>query len=350
MTETKEPKQREGLFRVAPKPEMLRSEPLFEYPIPLEETTDFITPRDRLFTLAHLGIPNIDTANWCLEIGGLVKTTTSFRYKDLTRLESISLQTIHQCAGNPLDPTNPTRTIANVEWRGVLLRDILKKAVLAPGCNYIWAYGLDHGEFAIPSYSSPHQEHYVKDLPIDYVMEEDVLVATHINGEPLSPNHGYPARIVAPGYYGNNSVKWLCRIDAAARRADGFFTKELYNDPGDREGETKPVWEIAPESLIVRPVNDKSIPEKEVTIWGWAWSSEEIVNVAVSTDGGSSWRAANVAPREHASWQRFEIPWKPGGSGQYEIISRAEDLAGRCQPMTGARNAVHKITIDVCEE
>jgi DMSO/TMAO reductase YedYZ molybdopterin-dependent catalytic subunit len=115
--------------------------------------------------------------------------------------------------------------IANVEWRGVLLREILALARVEPSCRYIWAYGLDHGTF----YSSPHQEHYVKDLPLDYVMKHDVIVATHLNGEPLSPKHGFPARIVAPGYYGTNSVKWLCRVEAANRRANGHFTRELHN-------------------------------------------------------------------------------------------------------------------------
>jgi DMSO/TMAO reductase YedYZ molybdopterin-dependent catalytic subunit len=150
----------------------------------------------------------------------------------------VTLRAAHQCAGNPLEPTKPARTIANVEWRGVLLRDILQRVEVSPTCRYIWAYGQDCGSF----YGSPYQEHYVKDLPVDYVMQEDVLVATHLDGEPLPLKHGFPARVVAPGYYGTNSVKWLCRLEAAERRANGYFTNELYNDPAADGVGTKPVW------------------------------------------------------------------------------------------------------------
>ena len=200
VTKSKETNLREGLSRVAPKPEMLIPQSFFEYPLPFEETTDFITPSDRLFTLAHFGVPKIEPESWRLDISGLVEAPRAFRYEELEAFKTYSVQTIHQCAGNPLDPTNPTRTIANVEWSGVLLRDVLNQVGIRPDCKYIWAYGLDYGSFKVPSYSGPYQEHYVKDLPIEYVMDESVLVATHINGNPLSPNHGYPARIVAPSY------------------------------------------------------------------------------------------------------------------------------------------------------
>ena len=129
---------------------------------------------------------------------------------------------------------------------------------------------------------------------MDYVMNEDVIVATHLNGEPLSLKHGFPARVVAPGYYGTNSVKWLCRLQAADRRANGYFTKELYNDaPVDGSG-PKPVWEIEPESVIVDPANESQFSTSKVHVWGWAWSPSEVDTVEVSTDGGKSWDTAIV--------------------------------------------------------
>ena len=100
-------------------------------------------------------------------------------------------------------------------------------------------------------------------------MTHDVIVATHLNGEPLSPKHGFPARIVAPGYYGTNSVKWLCRIEAADRRANGDFTKELYNDRVPDSGAMKPVWAIEPASVTVSPGADNQLKADREMIFGW---------------------------------------------------------------------------------
>ena len=332
---------RQGLLRVASKPEMAVTQPVLEFPLTPEQNTEFVTPSDKLFVLAHLGVPQIHSHSWSFDVVGLVGSPVSLRYSDLERFRPKTVNTILQCAGNPLEPTKPFRLIANVEWRGVLLREILELAHVDPACRYIWAYGLDHGAF----FSSPHQEHYVKDLPLDYVMKHDVIVATHLNGEPLSPNHGFPARIVAPGYYGTNSVKWLCRVEAANRRADGHFTRELYNDRIPGTDATKPVWEIAPESVIVSPGEGNEVEAAGVTILGWAWALAEIATVEVSTDGGKTWTAAEVEPKKDGCWQRFSYQWAAKRAGDFELLSRATDRDGRAQPLDGARNAVHRVRV-----
>ena len=346
MTTESDTRQREGLVRVAPKPTMAVPEPVLEWPLPLAQTTDFFTPTDKLFVLAHLGVPQIAQESWRLDIAGLVGKPLSLRYDDLERFPSVTLEAAHQCAGNPFEPTKPARTIANVQWRGVRLRDILQRADLLSTCRYVWAFGQDCGSF----FGGPYQEHYVKDLPIDYVMREHVLVATHMNGAPLPSKHGFPARVVAPGYYGTNSVKWLCRLEAADRRANGHFTKELYNDPLPEGAGTKPVWRIEPESVIVAPAHDSVSSGSRLTIWGWAWSPAEIDAVEVSTDGGKSWYAAAVDRKESFCWQRFRYDWAPSQPGRYEVMSRATDREGRTQPLDGARNAVHRVACTVATD
>ena len=338
--------ERQGLVRVASKPEMAVVQPVLEFPLTPEQNTAFVTPSEKLFVLAHLGVPRIQTDVWSFDVVGLVGSPISLRYADLKRFTPKTVSTILQCAGNPLEPTKPFRLIANVEWRGVLLREILELANVDRSCRYIWAYGLDHGTF----FSSPHQEHYVKDLPLDYVMKHDVIVATHLNGEPLSAKHGFPARIVAPGYYGTNSVKWLCRVEAANRRADGHFTRELYNDRIPGTDAARPVWEIAPESVIVSPGQGSELSSAGIRISGWAWSMAEIKTVEVSTDGGTTWAAANVEPKKNGSWQRFSYEWKAKRAGNCELLSRATDRDGRTQPMDGARNAVHRVGVTVVSE
>lgn len=338
--------ERKGLRRIAPKPEMAVSTPVLEFPLRPEQLTDFVTPSEALFVLAHLGVPAVDAHRWCFDVVGEVDSPRSFRYADLAQFTPTTVNAVFQCAGNPLEPTKPARVIANVEWRGILLREILEQARVAPSCRYIWAYGLDYGSF----FSSPFQEHYVKDLPLDYVMSEDVIVATHLNGEPLSAKHGFPARIVAPGYYGTNSVKWLCRIEAASRRANGYFTQELYNDRLPGTDAAKPVWDIAPESIIVSPRDRFESKPADLLISGWAWSSAAIAAVDISTDGGQTWAAAEVEPRRNASWQRFNHRWTVERPGTYALLSRATDCNGAIQPLDGARNAVHRVGITVTSE
>lgn len=342
--------EREGLRRVAPKPRLSVPETFLEFPLPIEQTTEFMTPSDKLFVLAHLGVPQIELDTWRFDIVGLVGSPYSLSYADLARFTPTTVKSFHQCAGNPLEPTRPMRVVANVEWRGVLLRDILEQARVTSSCRYIWAYGLDYGTFNAPSYSSPYQEHYVKDLPLDYVMNNDVIVATHLNGEPLPARHGFPARIVAPGYYGTNSVKWLCRVEAADRRADAYFTQELYNDRVPGSDTAKPVWEIQPESIIVRPAAGSQLRTAEVLISGWAWSASDIDVVEISTDGGRTWAAAKVEPKEHGYWQRFSYRWAAHHAGHCELLSRATDRKGCTQPLDGARNSVHRVGITVMGE
>lgn len=343
MTRDSDGEAREGSLRVAPAPDMAVATPVLEFPLAPAQNTAFLTPTDKLFVLAHLGVPRLDEATWRVDVGGQVTTPLSLGYAELASMPQTGVTTVFQCAGNPQAPTQALRVVANAEWRGVLLRELLARAGVAPCCTHVWLYGQDHGSYP----GTPYQEHYVKDLPLDYVMQHDVLVATHLNGEPLRAAHGFPARIVAPGFYGTNSVKWLCRIEAADRRANGLFTRELYNDASVDADQPAPVWHIAPESLIVTPGDGAALSAEDVTIAGWAWAFDEIVAVAVSVDDGATWTPAEVTPRQASAWQRFTCPWSPMRAGPHALLCRATDRQGRTQPLAGARNAVHRVEVTV---
>jgi sulfane dehydrogenase subunit SoxC len=174
-----------------------------------------------------------------------------------------------------------------------------------------------------------------------------------LNGEPLPVENGFPVRLFIPGWYGTNSVKWLYRMTLADRRADGLFTTKYYNDAvatssGDTTPSRLPAWAIAPESVIVAPAPDEGLRlGKSVEIWGRAWAAAGIRSVEVSPDGGRSWQAATVEPREQWSWQRFSCPWRPRTAGIVTLACRATDLAGATQPPTGARNEIHTVAVTV---
>ena len=259
-------------------------------PLAPHQMRDRLTRTQDVIVLCHLGVPRLERDRWSLTIDGMVERPCTLRFDDLVRYPKTEVASVHQCCGSPLAPFAPTRRVCNVRWGGVRLVDVLADCRPSAAAQYIWSYGADSGEF-----SGVVVEAYVKDLPIARV-EADVLIAYEMNGSALPAEHGFPARLVVPGFYGTNSVKWLTRMTLVESRAPGPFTTRWYNDPvldgtGGETGETTPVWSIAPESLIVSPMPHETIElSAEREIWGWAWADGGVRNVYVRTDDAATWR------------------------------------------------------------
>ena len=234
----------------------------------------------------------------------------------------------------------PKRRVGNVVWSGVQLRDVLQECSVEPGAAFVWTHGLERGDFA-----DVENEPYVKDLPLTKAVCPEVLLATGMNGSLLTPDRGGPARLVVPGWYGTNSVKWLGALTLSDRRAPGPYTTRFYNDPSP-DG-PQPVWGIAPASVLVWPSPDQPpLTGEPISIQGWAWAESGVAKVEVSTDAGRTWIPAALEPRREFSWQCFRLPWI-FQAGQHRISCRCFDSHGTGQPESGSRNAVHTIVIDV---
>jgi len=247
---------------------------------------------------------------------------------------------VHECAGSPLTPTVPKRRVGNVVWSGIRLADVLKQCGVAQGAAFVWTHGLERGDFA-----DLKNELYVKDLPLAKAVSPEVLLATGMNEMPLTPDRGGPVRLVVPGWYGTNSVKWLGALTVTDRRAPGPFTTRFYNDPSPSG--PQPVWGVAPESILVSPSPDHApSPGEAVILQGWAWAELGVVKVEVSTDAGETWIPATLESRCDFSWQRFALPWT-FQSGRHHLSCRCFDGSGTGQPESGARNAVYSVVIDV---
>jgi DMSO/TMAO reductase YedYZ molybdopterin-dependent catalytic subunit len=178
-----------------------------------------------------------------------------------------------------------------------------------------------------------------------------------MNGEPLSLEHGYPLRLLVPGWYGMASVKWLKEIALLTARFAGQFQTEEYifqNEPGIENGH--PVTAMWVRSLILAP-QDKEILEKNpVEISGIAWSGEgEIAGVEISVDGGENWQAAQLERAISAyGFRRWRFRWQPEKPGSCTLASRATDSSGKTQPMQPrgntlgyGNNVIHQINVNV---
>jgi DMSO/TMAO reductase YedYZ molybdopterin-dependent catalytic subunit len=277
----------------------------------------------------------------------MVERPRTLRFDDLMRYPKTEVASVHQCCGSPFAPFEPTRRVCNVRWDGVRLADVLADCQPSAAAQYIWSYGADSGEF-----SGVVVDAYIKDLPIARV-EADVLIGYEMNGSALPAEHGFPARLVVPGFYGTNSVKWLSRMTLVESRAPGPFTTRWYNDPvldgaGRETGESTPVWSIAPESLIVSPTPHESIGlSAEREIWGWAWADGGIRSVHVRADDAATWRPAELEPPRGREWQRLSMLWTPRQRGAVVLASRAKAMGGRLQARSGRRNAIYDVLVNV---
>ncbi|KAF4959245.1 hypothetical protein FSARC_10761 [Fusarium sarcochroum] len=292
-----------------------------------------------------MGASVVDTTKWLLVIDGLVRRPFALNLEQLKALPQTSVTAFHECYGSPLKPptSNPWR-IGNVIWTGVRLSTILALAEPLPEAGFVWSEGLDHGRFF-----KLEADRYQKDLPIIKAQKPEVLIAWEINGEPLNKERGAPVRLVVPGWFGTNSTKWLCRLSLQKTRAPGPYTTVLYNekDPNDPEGKKmRPVWEVEVNSMIVKPADSAVIKTGRVDMEGWAWSHDGVTQVEVSVDEGQSWTDGSVEKKRDKAWQRFTavVHLKPG---VHKLCARATSHGGIQQPLTGRRNHVHSIAVNV---
>lgn len=296
------------------------------------------TPVDDLYVIGHFGIAHVPTDTWRLRVHGLVARPLELDLDELRALPSVTVQAVLECFGNPLRPDVPTRRVGNVVWRGVPVDAVLELAGATRG-HLLWAEGHDSGVFeGIPC------SEYRKDLPLDVVRERGIL-AHEMNGEPLTAEHGRPVRLVVPGYFGTNNVKWLRSLTVSDHRPEHLFTTTLYQRAEPGTSALAPVRDLDVNSLVtgVRRVGHA------LRVTGWAWSSSEIVGVEVGIGPGPGaesvleWVDADLAPAVGGAfgWRGF-VATPVAEPDARVVCARARDAAGRRQPLRGARNACHR--------
>lgn len=296
------------------------------------------TAVEDVYVIGHFGIAEVDDREWSLEVAGLVRHPFRIGLAELRALPSVTLTAVLECFGNPLAPDVPTRRVANVTWRGVPVRTLLDRAQPGPAARLLCAEGLDHGTF-----DGTECAQYLKDLPLDVVADR-TIVAYEMDGRPLNHQHGYPARLFTPGYFGTNQVKWLRSLTVAAQRPQHLFTTRLYQRPRPGAAQPVPVRDLDVNAVITGPGERDRLVTGEVAVTGWAWSVPPVVRVQVGVD--EEWGEAAVDPRPagESTWQRFSVRCRLA-PGPHTIAARATDADGRSQPDGGARNEVHRVQV-----
>ena len=312
---------------------------------PLSALLDEVTPSDLVYVRDHFDVPTLDAAKWTLDVNGAVEKPLSISYAEIQALETKTLVVTLECAGNgriqmdPLPKGTPWGygAVSIVEFTGTPLVSVLKLVDISERAVEVLFQGADRGEVE-PSRS----ELFARSLKIDLALHSDTLLAWEMNGNPLTPKHGYPMRLVVPEWYGMASVKWLTQVTLLSEPFNGFFQNEHYvylDEEGTREGD--PVQHIRTRSLILSPVDGTELSNGAVdVIEGIAWSGfGPITQVEVSVDGGDHWHEAKLDPPSTPyDVQRWRFKWLPQIPGRYTLLSRATDAMGNLQPATQISN------------
>lgn len=312
--------------------------------MPFGELDGFITPADRFYVRCHHPIPEIDVDAWRLEIGGDVEHPFALSYAELAEMPTRTITVTMECAGNGrvfLEPQRDgaqweTGAVGTAEWTGVPLSALLERAGVRDSVREVILRGADEGEIKEPP-RPDGKIHFARSLPLAKA-NDDVLIALRMNGEALTPKHGFPVRAIVPGWYGMAAVKWLTRIVATSEPFHGYYQTidYAYWERGGAAPVLKPVTEMRVKSQIARPEVAETVPAGQpYRVHGAAWTTGALVTrVEVSTDGGATWNDARLlgAPIRNA-WRLWEYDWAvPSAPGKTVLMARATDSEGRTQP------------------
>jgi DMSO/TMAO reductase YedYZ molybdopterin-dependent catalytic subunit len=258
----------------APRLAVISEEPLNAETL-LARHMGVITPNAAFYVRNHFAVPDCEIAEWRLTIAGAVETPVELTYEELRALPNRTLQITLECAGNGRMALRPQAegepwgygAVSTAEWTGVSLRTVLEQAGLSSAAREIVVEGADRGYVAAADEVIP----FARSLPRDQAMHPDSLLAYAMNGEVLPLEHGFPVRLVIPGWYGMAAVKWVARIEAIAHRFSGFYQAERYIMARPEQGETDPtpLTKITIRSLITTPEDGATAPRGR---HGAAWA------------------------------------------------------------------------------
>ena len=320
------------------------------------------TPTGLHYTLTHYDVPLIDPSSWRLGVGGNVRSGLSLGLEDLQRRTTRTLRMTLECAGDgrgllrPRPVAQPwlTGAVGTADWTGTPLRGLLEDVGLLPGTVELLLTGIDRG------IEGDVEQDYQRSLPLEEALREDVLLAWSMNDAPLEPQHGFPVRLVAPGWYGMAQVKWLRSIEALREPFTGYQQLRAYRYGSTREESGEPVTLMRVRSLMIPPgipdfmTRTRVVQRGLVELAGRAWSARvPIARVDVSSDAGSSWTPAAIDDDwcPHV-WQTWRFNWEASEPGAYEPCCRATDTDGNQQPIDAywtargmGNNAVHRVRV-----
>jgi sulfite oxidase len=353
---------------------MIISRP-YDWSTPAEELgKSLFTPNNVFFIRSHMGPPpSIDVGSWRLTIDGLVERPLQLTLDDLKRFPQHEVPAVLQCSGdgryfygeNYPNASHPAGAqwsiggVGNARWAGARVRDVLRKAGVKAGARFSTNVGLDNPIL-------PKTPKFMRGIELDKLMDENTLLAYEMNGTTLPYYHGFPVRLLVPGWEADHSVKWLTRMTLSDVITTNFWTASAYRypnklgRPGDlvKATDEHPVTAMNVKSLILSVSDGAKVRVgSPVVVSGYAWSGDgaRATRVDVSADGARTWHQAELGSLPgNFSWRPFMFTFTPTRTGPIVVAARAQDNRGAVQPDISRWNpggylwnGIHKVMLEV---
>jgi DMSO/TMAO reductase YedYZ molybdopterin-dependent catalytic subunit len=287
-----------------------------------EQYPALLTPAADFFVRNHFDIPAIDRGAWRLALSGHVKRATALSLPELQSFPKHEITCVTECAGNGVG----VGAVGCARWSGVRLREVLEACGIDPAARFLRTTGADRGHEP----DAPEVQ-YARSVSLEDALRPETILALEMHGRPLEAEHGAPARLVAAGRYGMDSVKWIERIDLLDKPDDSFFMARRFRRVvGGVAGD--PVGKIAVKSIIVKPAQSAAIRGAQMS-GGYAWAgADRIVGVEVRIDDGV-WIPAELIERAgDLAWVSWRAPMENLSAGTHTIEARAITVSGQVQP------------------
>lgn len=321
---------------------------------------NIVTPNDDFYVRNHFPIPMVNLATWRLKVSGLVDRPQVLTLRDLGNMDSQTRLVTLECAGNGRAELKPPTVgvpwrlgaVGTAKWTGVPLFDVLDRAGVRPEAREVIFRGADSGR--VPGFSQAHC--YERALTLHDASLSEVLLAYAMNGEPLPTRHGYPLRLIVPGWYGMAAVKWLTEIRITDQSFTGYYQTSTYCYEWLCGGKVirEPVTVQRVRSLITHPSANQHMKAGELVIRGLAWSgTAPIARVEISLNEGPWQNGYLFDTPDRACWRRWQLI-TPVKRGTATIRARATDQAGHAQPdkpnwnhLGYGNNAIQQVVVHI---
>jgi DMSO/TMAO reductase YedYZ molybdopterin-dependent catalytic subunit len=315
---------------------------------PVSDFNTWLTPNDVFFVRQHIPRPTVKAESFRLALDGRVEKSMELTLADIQKLPQHTVAATLECTGNARGFFRPRvpgvqwmrGAIGNAEWTGPRLSDVLKLAGADLNAGYVTINGADTGVAKTPD--------FIRSMPMRKALHPATLLGLKMNRETLPDLHGFPVRLIVPGWDGTSWVKWVTNLSVAAEPNNGFFMNPAYRfpkyavTPGTpaKPAELEVIEGMPVKSYITSVSDDETLPLKATELRGVAWAGEErITSVDVSTDGGSTWQPARLSRQDLPfAWRLWNLNWTPPHPGYFTVMSRATDSAARVQPIVATWN------------
>lgn len=299
----------------------------------LRQLSSFITPEENFFVVAHYGVPKVDPATYKLEIKGRVANPRSYTLDELKKRSRAERTCVFECGGNR--PTAiQNRMVGNSRWTGTSLKSLIDEAKPLGDARELICWGADAGEETIRNEKYP--QNFARSITLEDLAKSEAILAWEQNGQPLTADHGFPVRVVVPGWYGVQNVKWLNGLEVSNERFMGRFQARDYVTIMGRKAADKTEWvetsvtKIRTKSMIARVTRR---PNGSLSVFGVAITDgTPLKTVQVQLDEGAWVNAKLETPPNPYAWTWFRAELPAAAPGAHTVSSKATDALGRTQP------------------